>query len=627
MSTPKSALHEAALKYAADGVPVFPCIPLEKSPATPRGLYDATTDVAQIDKWWSAEPLANVAASPAAMGLAVIDLDPGADLTALGELPITLNVTTPRGGKHLYYRGSLPPTSGRLATHVDTRGEKSYALLPPSATADGVYAWGDQRVAEDLPAWIGERLARAAPIVRQSSATLDAPVDVARARDYLHQKVLRAEVAVEGAGGNDYTYRLACELLNLGLSTECATDLLLEEWNSACVPPWETEELQAVVEHAASYAQNGEGVWAAGEPASKTFADNPAVQAAVRETPKPSIFEAEDEQENAPDPSWLVNGILPRGASVLLVGSSGSYKSFLALDVALSLTAGVPSCLGPVEPGDGTGTVFYATNEGRHSVKRQRRQAWKLGHGVEGPLDGYYVGPAPFVADPGSVQRWGDALKERAAGRPVRLIVLDTVAKCMAGLNENDARDVGIFVRFVDSLLEAFPGCTVMCLHHEGKNAEQGARGSSALVAGFDTYLRVKAEKGTRNVEVRVVQHKDAEERAEPWTAAGRVVGPSLAFFPTSRAEHAAAQEENDDFAPRKIGAALRQMGAFGADKSVTTQVLAAEVAQVRPNDTAEERAAIVAAATRTLARLARGRLEPYATGVGKGLAWYLPAP
>jgi hypothetical protein len=64
----------AALRYAALGYPVFPCVPSGKAPLTEHGFHDATTEVEQIERWWGQHPTANVAIATA--GLLVVDLDP-----------------------------------------------------------------------------------------------------------------------------------------------------------------------------------------------------------------------------------------------------------------------------------------------------------------------------------------------------------------------------------------------------------------------------------------------------------------------------------------------------------------------------------------------------------------------
>src|SRR5699024_803274 len=66
---------EHALKYAADGLAVFPLVPRTKRPATAHGKDDATLGADQIRAWWTATPDANIAARPPE-GVVVLDVDP-----------------------------------------------------------------------------------------------------------------------------------------------------------------------------------------------------------------------------------------------------------------------------------------------------------------------------------------------------------------------------------------------------------------------------------------------------------------------------------------------------------------------------------------------------------------------
>jgi hypothetical protein len=49
-------LVEAALGYAARGVPVFPCRADTKRPHTAHDFKDASTDTRQIEVWWQRWP-------------------------------------------------------------------------------------------------------------------------------------------------------------------------------------------------------------------------------------------------------------------------------------------------------------------------------------------------------------------------------------------------------------------------------------------------------------------------------------------------------------------------------------------------------------------------------------------
>ena len=126
-----SPRHRAALEYAARGIPVFPCAVNGKRPVTAHGFHDRTTDTVQIERWWGAADY-NLAIVPEDAGWCVIDVDPKNGGAIPKNLPETHMVRTPSGGLHLYFAGSLPPSSGRIGPGIDTRGRSSYVLVPPS---------------------------------------------------------------------------------------------------------------------------------------------------------------------------------------------------------------------------------------------------------------------------------------------------------------------------------------------------------------------------------------------------------------------------------------------------------------------------------------------------------------
>jgi hypothetical protein len=191
-SAPVSDKHRAAREWAERGWPVFPCVAGAKRPATHNGFKARTTDLEQIDAWWAENPDLNIGFVPDEAGLCVIDLDgrDGEDRWVELDIshglttPDTLGVKTPHG-RHLYFRGALPPTASALATHVDTRGRDSYVLLPPSTLSDGgVYVWEDERDPADLPAWIVDTLERDQEPARPSPLAGD-PISLAQLEQVL----------------------------------------------------------------------------------------------------------------------------------------------------------------------------------------------------------------------------------------------------------------------------------------------------------------------------------------------------------------------------------------------------------------------------------------------------------
>lgn len=142
MSEPNVDLGRVAAQYAAAGIPVFPIVPGEKRPLTEHGLYDASTDVAKVRRWWTDWPEANIAMPTGTSTWDVLDIDtkhgqPGLEsLRSLREARLAHGwsrvVATPTGGLHLYFAGSDQRNSTITGAGVDFRSTGGYVLLPRS---------------------------------------------------------------------------------------------------------------------------------------------------------------------------------------------------------------------------------------------------------------------------------------------------------------------------------------------------------------------------------------------------------------------------------------------------------------------------------------------------------------
>ena len=582
-------------------------------------MKDATTDLNQIDRWWTENPRYNIGCAPDASGYFVLDADPPHGTATLNSMadaekvpvPRTFTVTTPRGGLHLWFLGRGPSTVQKLGPKLDTRGVGGYVLVPPSQVGDNYYVTKDDADISPLPDFLTRRLEDTREHHAAASADLDLPANIDRARRLLRSYVASGDVAIEGQGGDDRTYRLCAELANLGLSADAIYAALEDTgWNAACIPPWSEDELRTKAHNATTYAQNDSGAWAVA-PAQETFGGFAAQVVAEPQRIEKSKFYPylEDEQDQEPEPEWLIPNVLPTESIVLLYGESRSYKSFLSLDIALSIAAGVPTFGATPIAGD---TVYVAA-EGPRSISRRRRPAWRLANQITGPIPFAMVKVAPSVSEPGQVIELIEQIKAR--GLKPKLIVFDTLTRMLAGLDENNTKDAGTLVEALELVKREF-GCTVIAVHHAGKDGTRGARGSSRFFNDFDTVLEVKAHRASKAVEVWVRKQKDAEESETPWTFEGKLVGPSLVFFPTDAATHRTLTEGQDAASPKAVAKALAGMKAHGEERAVSTGVLAYELCKgtdMKP-DTLEKQ----------LRRAARpGRpLEAYHAND----KWFLPA-
>jgi hypothetical protein len=168
-----SALLDAALGYAVDdGLPVFPCMPRGKTPATPRGFHDATLNPETIRRHWRVVDRNVASPTGAASGFWVLDIDGAEGEAALarleaehGPLPPTRIALTGGGGRHFLFRydGPIQSSVGRIATAIDVRADLAYIVLSPSVHPSGrIYAWANSYEIATAPDWI-VRAARKRP--------------------------------------------------------------------------------------------------------------------------------------------------------------------------------------------------------------------------------------------------------------------------------------------------------------------------------------------------------------------------------------------------------------------------------------------------------------------------------
>jgi len=206
-----------------------------------------------------------------------------------------------------------------------------------------------------------------------------------------------------------------------------------------------------------------------------------------------------------------------------------------------------------------------------------------------------------------------------------QLVILDTLARSAVGLNENDAKDMGLMISFLDAIKVKLR-TAVLVVHHTGKEEGRGMRGSNALEGAVDAAFQVTRNKGLRAVSVRCTRQKDAPEREEPWCFEGRDIGGQMVLQPVTFKEYSDLTKVQDTLQPVEIGRILRELSAVGVENGVSTNVLAYDmVNRANPELTEEARETLVKRQEKVLAKLSRTRLEAYCTGVGPSLLWFLP--
>lgn len=204
-------------------------------------------------------------------------------------------------------------------------------------------------------------------------------------------------------------------------------------------------------------------------------------------------------------PQWLVHGILPVGGFIGVYGDSYTGKSYLAIDLAMCIASGHPWHGHAVVPG----FVVYIVAEGGHGV-RKRAQAWCTLHGISSykPDMGWLLQSIPIHPASEEMDILCSRLSDELESRPV-LIVIDTLARCFAGGDENQQEDMGQFVAGVDRLRTAY-GAAVIAVHHT-RVANDRERGSTAFRGAADTMILVDKPR-PEHLWIKCTKQKDFDE-------------------------------------------------------------------------------------------------------------------
>jgi hypothetical protein len=254
---------DAALDYAARGLPVFPVYPIieargrfackclhtircehpGKHPMTRHGLKDATTEAETVRQRWYCAPEANIGIACSAE-CCVLDVDPrhGGDITLAdlerrhGPLPVTWIAKTGGGGAHYFFRSApeVRNSVAQIGAGLDIRGSGGYVVAPPSRHVSGnYYEWqrapGEVLLAE-LPRWL---LVTKAP-------KPSAPVPASSWRALVCYGV------TEGAR-NQTLAKLAGHFLRRHIDPVVTLEMMAV-WNAQrCKPPLDEAEVQTIV--------------------------------------------------------------------------------------------------------------------------------------------------------------------------------------------------------------------------------------------------------------------------------------------------------------------------------------------------------------------------------------------
>ena len=478
-------LFTEAFRLMVAGFSVIPCRK-DKTPLLGTGeifpLRTTPADEAQITKWWTDNPDANIGIITGKIsGITVIDIDiykPGA--VDPGIFPETYTVKTGRGGFHLYYQyqEGFTISAGRYShlPGVDIRSDGGYVVAPPSITEfikDGLTTGGSYGVLKNLPF---------------------APFPIHMFPEPKVTRTITERIGVPDGNRNDSMASFIGSLLKVAKESEWETEV----WpavviaNQTYKPPLEDRVLRSTFESIAKKEREKRG--------GKT------------ESYEPAISFTELMTMEFPEIRYAIEPFFEQGTVNMITAPPNNWKSWIMLLFAYSISSG-SEWVNKFKAYKGK--VMLVNEE--DSLRSIRNRFTVLGI-KEPDLPIYFRVARNAILNTAFV----DKLIAEAMEQGVTTILLDSL-RAVHDANENDSQEMQRVMNLLKRIVN--DGITVIFTHHHRKKpmfgkqddaeASRGSSGINAAVSGHLLLEEVKREDKTFII-VRHIKSKIGE-KLEPF--------------------------------------------------------------------------------------------------------------
>ncbi len=359
-----NSLLESALQYAREGYSVIPLRPRDKRPISGFSWLEYNDRIPteeEIRQWWTTYPQANIGIITGKIsGIVAVDIDTGRggnpkevfDLAPTGRIS-----QTGSGGYHLLYRypdGDIIIRNQVGKNGVDIRGDRGYIVAPPSVHRNGRrYRW----LYDGQPGEFTRSL---------TTETGDSPGGPGENNG---ERWLVEMLSGVGEGSrNDACARLAGYYAGKGIPLDVAL-ALLDSWNNQNKPPLSTTELETTTRsvYRTAYKSSSNST-------NTSTNTNTNMNNTVEQT-KQEAFKVVDvntymTKHGTGSVSWVIDDWLPDETIAFLVSPPGSFKTWMLLDLAVSVAGGTPF-LNQFEV-NSTGPVLIVQQEDFHGELAER---------------------------------------------------------------------------------------------------------------------------------------------------------------------------------------------------------------------------------------------------------------
>lgn len=232
-----------------------------------------------------------------------------------------------------------------------------------------------------------------------------------------------------------------------------------------------------------------------------------AVPAEIPAASKIRIRQAAEIVNHPIKAAWLLRPYLEQMVLALLYGELGSLKSFVTLDMLLSLSAG--HVWGDSKFTIAPRPVVYISAEGKGLEKRLR--AWATHHAIDlASIPFYAIEHAVDLSQAPNVDEMLAAISALKVEPAV--VAVDTLSKNKGALDENQTADMSTFLNQLDAKIRQPLKCSVLLVHHVGHSAKDRSRGSYTLMSDTDAnYLVERPDPKELVIKITTGRLKDSE--------------------------------------------------------------------------------------------------------------------
>jgi RecA/RadA recombinase len=201
---------------------------------------------------------------------------------------------------------------------------------------------------------------------------------------------------------------------------------------------------------------------------------------------------------------WLIKRVLPRRGLAAIYGKPGSFKSFVAVHIAMCIALGREWAGRRVAQA----SVVYIGAEGAAGLRKRKAGYVKAWRDLPEQVGFSLVSAAPNLgSDPGDLPELVRAIEGSRIAPG--LIVVDTLAKTLGSAEENGA-GMTAFVANVGALGQQFD-CLVLAVHHVGlgDEAQKRMRGHSSFHGALDAQILSERREGENTATLTLQKLKD----------------------------------------------------------------------------------------------------------------------